>query len=194
LRIIDISRTVQEAPVYPGSENVKIEKISDTANGDECSISMICADSHMGTHADALSHFLPDSDVSIDKMNLELFCGHCRVLTVSQAFLITVDELRGKLEGTRKIILRTGGRSFLCEQAAMYLIDCGVKTVVTDALSVAPEGNEAEIHKILARGGAAIIENVILDEASDGDYMLFAFPIKYGGCDGAPVRAVLIAQ
>ena len=24
--------------------------------------------------------------------------------------------------------------------------------------------------------------------------LLFAFPVKYGGCDGAPVRAVLIGE
>ena len=34
----------------------------------------------------------------------------------------------------------------------------------------------------------------MLDETPDGDYLLFAFPMKYAGCDGAPVRAVLLAD
>jgi len=41
--------------------------------------------------------------------------------------------------------------------------------------------------------GLAVIENVVLDGVADGDYMLCAFPVKIGACDGAPVRAVLIS-
>ena len=47
---------------------------------------------------------------------------------------------------------------------------------------------------ILMEGGAAIVENAVLSGVPDGDYLIFAFPVKYGGCDGAPVRAVLICE
>ena len=69
---------------------------------------------------------------------------------------------------------------------------CGVKAILTDAVSVGPADNEAMIHTILMRGGVAIVENVTLDAVADGDYLLFAFPMKLGGADGAPVRAVLV--
>ena len=61
-------------------------------------------------------------------------------------------------------------------------------------LSVAPDDNERNIHELLMGGNVAVIENAVLDGVEDGDYLLFAFPVKYGGCDGAPVRAVLIAE
>ena len=149
------------------------------------------ATAHSGTHADAFSHFLPES-AGIDAMPLELYCGACRVLTVSGGGLIRIDDLRGKLSGAERIALRGGGNAFLCEEAAEYVAACGVKAILTDAVSVGPADNEAMIHTILMRGGVAIVENVTLDAVADGDYLLFAFPMKLGGADGAPVRAVLV--
>ena len=95
-------------------------------------------------------------------------------------------------EATARIALRGGGEAFLCEEAAEYVAACGVKAILTDAVSVGPADNEAMIHTILMRGGVAIVENVTLDAVADGDYLLFAFPMKLGGADGAPVRAVLV--
>ena len=51
-----------------------------------------------------------------------------------------------------------------------------------------------DIHLILMESGVAIVENAVLSGVPDGDYLIFAFPMKYGGCDGAPVRAVLICE
>ena len=193
MKIYDISRTAQEAPIYPGSEPIDIQKLRDMDQGGEYNDSRITAGSHMGTHADAFSHFLPGG-ASIDQMELEHYCGKCRVLTVPAGALITLDDIRGRLEGAKRLVFHTGGESYLCEEAAEYLAACGVQTVVTDALSVGPADNEAAIHGLLFSAGIAVVENAVLDGVEDGEYLLFAFPVKYGGCDGAPVRAVLIAD
>jgi arylformamidase len=194
MRIIDITRTIQEAPIYPGSEPVEITKTLDMANGDEYNESFIKAGCHMGTHADAFCHFLAESDVSIDKMPLESYCGNCRVISVPESELITLEDIRGRLEGAERIVLHTGGSTYLCEEAAEYIAACGVKLVVTDAWSVAPLDNEGAIHRIFAESGVAIVENTVLDGVEDGEYLIFAFPAKYGGSDGAPVRAVLVTR
>ena len=76
--------------------------------------------------------------------------------------------------------------------AAEYLASCAIQTVLTDAVSIAPQDNEAAVHSILMRAGIAILENAALDAVPDGDYLLFAFPLKIAGSDGAPVRAVLV--
>lgn len=190
MKIYDISRTLQEAPLYPGSAEPELYPI-ESVGGASCS--WIGADSHAGTHADAVSHFFPDG-TTIDAMPLENYCGPCRVLTVPGGGLITLDDLRGRLNGAQRLALHTGGDAYLCEQAAEYIVACGVLALVTDAVSVGPTDNEAMIHGILMNGGVAIIENAVLDHIADGDYLLFAFPIKYGGCDGAPVRAVLLGS
>jgi len=194
MKIIDITRTVQDAPLYHGGVQAVIAPLTSIRSGDDYNECLITAASHIGTHADAPTHYIDDDDRSIDKMGLDLYCGNCRVVSVPANTLIKVNDIRGKIEGVKKIVLHGGGKSYLCEEAAEYLIACGVHTIVTDALSVAPPDNERIVHEILMRAGAAIVENVILDEVPDGRYIIFAFPIKYGGLDGAPVRAVLVAQ
>ncbi len=193
MKIIDITRTLQEAPVYYKDEPAKFELVQSIENGDECNASVITACVHLGTHADAFSHYKADG-ATIDNMPLEHYCGKCRVITVPSDTLVKLSDIKGRLSGCERLVLRSGGTSFLCEQAAEYIAACGIKAVLTDAVSVAPDDNEKNIHDLLMDGNVAIIENVCLDGVEDGDYLLFAFPVKYGGCDGAPVRAVLVAE
>ena len=40
--------------------------------------------------------------------------------------------------------------------------------------------------------GICVLEGLNLSEVSPGSYYLFAAPVKLGGLEGAPVRAVLI--
>ncbi len=193
MKIIDITRTLQDAPVYYKDQPAKFELAQSIENGDECNASVITAGVHLGTHADAFSHYKADG-TTIDKMPLEHYCGKCRVLTVPGDSLIKVSDIKGRLSGCERLVLRSGGTGFLCEQAAEYIAACGIKALATDAVSVAPDDNEKSIHDLLTEGNVAVIENVCLDDVADGDYLLFAFPVKYGGCDGAPVRAVLIGE
>lgn len=194
MKIIDITRTAQQAPIYPGSEPIEIRQIMNINDGDEYNASLIVTGSHMGTHADAFSHYLKDSDVTIDKMPLENYCGPCRVITVPSDGLVTLDDIRGRLDGTHRLVLHGRETAYLCEEAAEYIAACGVKLLVTDALSVAPLDNEAAVHGILFDAGVAVIENAVLDDVEDGEYLIFAFPIKYEGIEAAPVRAVLITE
>lgn len=190
MRIIDITRTLQEAPCYSGDPQPVVERVSSIAEGDAATISRITANVHAGTHADAPMHFFL-SGASIDELPLENYCGPCRVITVPQDEMVKLSDIRGKFGGVERIALR-GGSAVLCEEAADYIAACGVKALVTEAVSVGPEDNEIVIHQTLLGAGVAVIENADLSGAEDGDYLLFAFPAKYGGCDGAPVRAVLL--
>ena len=191
MKIYDISRTAQSAPLYPGDSPIVIQ--TQPAGADGARTSLITAGSHAGTHADAFSHYLPGG-AAIDEMPLERYCGPCTVLTVPAAELVKLDDIRGRLDGAERLALRTGGKSYLCEEAAEYLAACGLKALVTDSVSVGPQNNEASVHAILMEAGVAIIENAVLDGVPDGRYLLFAFPVKLGGCDGAPVRAVLVGS
>jgi len=192
-KLIDITRTVQDAPLYPGSSPIDIERVFDMKKGAPFNASKITTGSHIGTHADAGCHFLKDNDVGIDRMELHRYYGPCRVVTVPEKSLITKSALEGKIDDCQRLVIHGGGNSYLAKDAADYIVEKGVLTVVTDAWSIAPLDNEAEIHAAIMAPGLAVIENVILDGVADGDYTLSAFPIKLGGCDGAPVRAVLIA-
>ena len=191
MRIYDISRRLQDAPVYPGDEPAQLRALSDLAQGDPCNTTQIIAGSHLGTHVDAPRHFLTEG-AAVDELPLAPYCGPCRLVSVRREGLIRQEDLMGRLAGAQRIALRTKGKAWLCEQSASYLAVCGVKLVVTDAPSIAPEDNEAEVHRILMRAGVGIVENAEFSGVADGDYLIFAFPVKIGGCDGAPVRAVLL--
>lgn len=194
MKIIDITRTVQDAPRYPGSPDPEFITLKSVAEGDEYNSCMVTAESHIGTHADAFCHFPAENDLSIGEMPLDNYCGACRVISVPADGLITLDDIRGRIDGAERIVIHGGGQAFLCEEAAEYIASCRIKLVVTDALSVAPLDNESSIHITLFRAGVAIVENAVLDGVEDGDYLIFAFPVKYAECDGAPVRAVLISR
>ena len=194
MKIIDITRTVQEAPLYPGSSPVVIERVSDIQKGAHANVSMITSGSHIGTHADAFSHFVKESDVGIDQMELSYYYGKCRVITVPDNCIITMEMLEGKFDNCERLVIHGDGHSYLSREAALYIVEKGVITIVTDALSVAPRDNEVEIHNIILGSKIAVVENVTLEGVADGDYTLCAFPVKYGDCDGAPVRAVLIEE
>lgn len=192
MRIIDISRGLMYAPVYPGDEQAKTVKITDVENGDVSGYSVITAGSHSATHADAFSHFIMGGK-TIDKMELDHYYGKCIVVTTPENMPVYKKDLEGKIEGYERIVLHTG-KGYLTKEAAQYLVEAGVKTVVTDYWSIAPLDNEKEIHEIILGNGIAAVENVVLDNVDDGEYILSAFPIKIEGCDGGFVRAVLIEE
>lgn len=195
MKIIDITRIAQDAPIYPGSSPIEIDRVFDMKKGAPFNASMITAGSHMGTHADAFCHFSKEDKVAaIEQMDLNLYYGPCRVITVAENTPITLDALKGRLDGCERVVIHGGGYSYLEKDAAEYIAGMGMKAIVTDAWSIAPLDNEEEIHNIIFGARLAVVENVILDHVTDGDYILCAFPTKLKGCDGAPVRAVLMTE
>lgn len=194
MKIIDITRGLQRAPIYPGSNPVSVERLFDMERGDAYNSSVVTAGSHMGTHADAYCHFLADSDVGIGEMELWRYYGACRVVETPRDALIEQSFIEPLLENCERLVLKTGGNSYFTEAAAGIVAARGIALVVTDALSVAPLDNEKAVHEILLRAGVAIVENAALEHVAPGDYTICAFPTKIDGCDGAPVRAVLLAE
>ena len=91
----------------------------------------------------------------------------------------------------RRVLFRGRGKTFLSYSAAIVLADSKVVLVGTDADSIAPPFDETNTHRTLARAGIAILENLNLDAIRAGEYDLCAFPIKLGGLEAAPCRAIL---
>ena len=193
MKLIDITRNLSEAPVYPGSFKTEVTRVNKISEGCDSNFSHIRTNTHAGTHVDATCHFV-DGGPSVEQMPLELYYGPCRVLTFPEKTILKKEDLEGKLGGIKKIAIHGGGFTYMDATAARYLIDCGITTILTDAWSVAPLDNEKQIHYMILAAGIALVENVILDHVADGDYCLMAFPAKFDGCDGAPVRAVLVEE
>jgi kynurenine formamidase len=212
-RVIDLSHRVDEdTQVYPGDPAVRLEPAT-TIAVDGVNVLNVHIGSHSGTHVDAPYHFIENGE-RIDTMDVRLFFGLAVVMDVrgkGPRERITVEDLRhyeGRLSEGVVAVLRTGwdehygtaryyDHPFLDRRAAQLIVDAGVRTVAIDALNVDetvlegphPEGYPAH-HLILGAGGV-IAENLTNLEAVDfPDPFLSLLPVRLGGSDGAPVRAV----
>ena len=192
LIIHDISRDTIITPVYDGDPETIAEQVRSIDNGDGCNLSKISMSVHSGTHIDAPLHFF-DEGSSIDQMRLNTFFGKCTVISVSG--ILTGEDMDRLLPYCKRRVLFHGeGKTFLSHSAAQVLAESRVALVGTDAPSIAPSFDEARTHYELARAGIAVLENLNLSAIDDGEYELCAFPVRLGGLEAAPCRAIILEQ
>lgn len=190
--IHDISRDTITTPVYDGDPETKIESIRSIENGDEYNLSLLSMSVHSGTHIDAPLHYF-ESGSSVDKIRLNTFFGKCTVISVSG--VLTGEDMERLLPYCKRRVLFHGeGKTFISHSAAIVLASSRVVLVGTDAQSIAPPFDEDRTHRELARAGIAILENLNLSAINDGEYDLCAFPLKLGGLEAAPCRAIIFEQ
>lgn len=160
---------------------------------------------HTGAHADAFSHVLEEG-TPIDKMRLETYLGPASLLTLKGRSTIDAASLEGVLQAAPQRLLVRGNPgidpdrfpatfAYFEEEAARAICGAGVVLVGTDAPSVDRVDSKAlTVHKIFARSGTSILENLNFKDVPDGNYELVALPLKIAGGDAAPVRAILIQR
>ena len=127
----------------------------------------------------------------MDELELSLFFGECTVITVDG--ILTGSDMEEILKVCKsRILLKGSSKAFLSQSAAFVLADSKIKLIGTDANSIATENDEQTVHKELLIKEIPIIEGLDLNNVDDGHYILSAFPLKLGGLEASPVRAVLI--
>ncbi len=187
--IHDISRDTLTAPVYDGDPETEVTALK-SIDGDGYNLSAISMSVHAGTHIDAPLHFSGDGK-AIDQLRLNTFYGKCTVITVEG--ILTGDDMERLLPYCKRRILFHGeGETYLSQSAAIVLADSDVVLVGTDADSIAPPFDEMKPHLELARAGISVLESLNLSAIDDGEYDLCAFPVKLGGLEAAPCRAILL--
>ncbi len=192
MKILDISRELLSAPVYPGDRAPTVTRVTDAGLGDIATVSEISACLHNGTHLDAPCHFFPDAD-DITAYPLDTVCGECFVVEASG--VLTGEEMERILSlrvGIERLLLKGGAT--LSQSAAFVLCDAGIKLIGVEGTSVAVASETAVVHRKLLAEPIAILENLDLSDAAEGWYLLFAAPIKIDHADGAPVRALLLER
>ena len=192
MKIIDISRELLSAPVYPGDRAPVVTHVSDTLLGDAATVSEISACLHNGTHLDAPCHFFPGAD-DVTAYPLDTLCGECFVAEASG--ILTGEEMEKLLArrvGIERLLLK--GDATLSQSAAFALCDAGLRLVGVEGTSVAAAAETAVVHRKLLAEPIAVLENLDLSSVSEGWYLLFAAPVKIAGADGAPVRALLLER
>lgn len=84
--------------------------------------------------------------------------------------------------------------AYLTAACARYLVDIGIKTIGTNAISIGALDEEYEVHHSLLDAGIAVIEGLEMPDVEAGDYFLVCLPLKIANGDGGPARAVLIKE
>lgn len=208
MRVIDIS--VPNGPgqhVYPGDPEPRVDAVRRIAGGDVCNLSLLTMGSHTGTHVDAPFHFLADGarlgEVPFDRM-------------VGPAL---VAELRGRAAVDRRaladvplrdgdiLLCRTDNSwrwaapefqrdfTYVTEDAAELLVERGVRAIGIDYLSIERFGSTTfPVHRRLLGAGVFVIEGLDLRAVEPGRYTLVCLPLRFPDLDGAPARAILLAD
>lgn len=206
MKIYDISMEVHhDMPVYKGKDakrpNFSIDSDFNTGSAYETRLDI---NMHTGTHLDRPLHMIPGGDI-LDTLRLEQVITTCKVFDFTDVDVkITKEDLVKKeiVEGDF-IILKTKNSIidilekefiYLDKTGAQYLRDKKIKGVGIDALGIEHSQPDHESHILLLSNDIVILEGLRLKDILEGEYLLFAAPIKIVGVEAAPVRAVLVEQ
>lgn len=211
MRIHDISVPISPGvtPVYPGDPGIEIESWAALARGDAANVSMLHFGAHTGTHVDAPAHFIRDAP-GLPEINLDALIGPTRVVEIpADAFAVDAAHVAASdLGGVERVLFKTRNSNFwehplgrfredftyITPDAARALVDCGVRLVGTDYLSIEKfKSEDFATHIALLSNGVVILEGLDLRGVAAGTYELICLPLKIvgGSGDGAPCRAVL---
>lgn len=204
MRILyDLSPPISPAlAVWPGDTPPTREVLLDLARGDSVTLSTLRTTVHLGSHADAPSHYgLNAPDMA--ECALGRFVGLCEVVRVAATpgGAVTPEMLPVTFRAPR-VLLATGTHpdrrvlngdfASLAPGAVDRLHAAGIILVGTDAPSVDPlDSKELPAHHRFLAHGMYILEGLVLDGVPPGVYELIALPLRLVGFDGSPVRAVL---
>jgi len=206
---IDATATLDPAttPIYAGDAPMKFEFLHDMRKGDAFTLSAYSMGAHSGTHVDAPMHFVREGG-SIEQIPLTALIGPARVIDIPESVqAIDANELnKHDWRGAPRVLFRTRSAvrgwmsdptfhrdfAYIAPDAAKQLADAGVQLVGIDYISAEQFGAAAPLtHRTLLGRNIPIVEGLALDHVAPGDYDLIVLPIKVGGHEGAPARAVL---
>ncbi|HEY2852037.1 MAG TPA: cyclase family protein [Gemmatimonadaceae bacterium] len=206
---IDVTTTLDSSttPVYQGDAPMSFAFLKDMRRGDPLTLSAYSLGAHSGTHVDAPMHFIAGG-ASVDQIPIDRLIGPARVIEIADDVqAIDAAELaKHDWRGAPRVLFRTRSSirgwmsqpnfhrdfAYIAADAAQLLADANVQLVGIDYLSAEQFAAPApRAHQILLGKGIPIVEGLSLVSVHAGDYDLIVLPMKVGGHEGAPARAVL---
>jgi arylformamidase len=189
MRIYDITQEVFGGQVYPGDPSPSFERVLKLAEGAPCNLTSFSMGAHNATHMDAPYHFY-ENGKTIEQLDLTRCVGPCTVMDLSE--YPTEEALREALEACQKRILLKGDCIVTLDLARIFN-QLGFLLVGVESQSVGPVEAPKPVHLELLGKDVILLEGIVLKEVAAGDYFLCAAPLKLGGSDGAPCRAILLS-
>lgn len=178
--IYDITQEYFSGKVYPGDPRPAYRRIKSFDAGDQSTVTEVTMQVHAATHMDAPIHRVKGGK-GIDEIPLSFCIGECAVIDGNDLQAVRACTLpRILLKNCSAIDVTTA--EMLCKK--------GVMLVGVEGESI----GDFAVHRILLENEIAVLEGAVLRAVPAGEYFLFAAPVPFGGCDGAPVRAVLMTM
>jgi len=208
MRIYDVSVPIRSGMVvWPGDAEVVVETVRSQADGSRANVSAARLGLHTGTHVDAPCHFITGA-ASMDALALDVLIGPAWVADMGEVAAISAEDLAraGVPTGTERLLLKTPNSALwdrpefcpdfahLTPDAARWVVEQGIRLVGVDYLSVEAFTGDGTTHEILLEAGVAVVEGLNLADVAQGWYEMYCLPLKVLGGDGAPARAVLVAE
>lgn len=188
MKIYDITQELFSCEVYPGDTPPSMLPVLRIFDGAECNLSDMNLCLHNGTHIDAPFHFVSDGKTT-DEIDLEKCLGNALVREFSG--LITADDAQKLLAGAPERLLIKGITEISVE-AAIVFAQSGLKFIGVEPQSLSGNESAVDVHRLLLSAEIVIAEGLVLANVPEGEYFLSALPLKLGGADGSPCRAVLV--
>jgi arylformamidase len=205
MSIIDISRTLRsDIAVWPGDTPFDLAVTLDRRAGAAVNLTTLTVSAHTGTHVDAPFHFTDDG-LRLDEVDLRPYWGPAHVVTVRRsAGPLTPADFDGvDWSGVERLLVHSEVSAldpavfpqeyvYPTPELADFLGGLGIILYGADSPSMdSVDSKDLPGHHALLRNNIAILEGLALGQAPDGLYELVALPLKIGGGDGSPVRALL---
>lgn len=200
---IDISQRLDEKlAVWPGDTPFSYRIGWSMEESGSVNVGLLAMSTHSGTHIDAPFHFDNEGTRVID-LDINVYIGPARVIHLLDVTSIGVKELsKYELTGVSRLLIYTGSWQNRANfpdwiphfepEAAIYLSSLGIRLIGIDLPSVDPlDSKNLLAHHELNRHGIHILEGLVLDTISEGNYELAALPLPIVNGDGSPVRAVI---
>ncbi|MBQ2699570.1 MAG: cyclase family protein [Clostridia bacterium] len=197
MKIVDISQEVFTCQVYPGDPGPERAVLSSIEKGDLYNLTALSLCAHNGTHIDAPFHFLKDGK-TVDALCLEAFIGpayvaeHQGPVTGDDAIQMLEKAKQQDSQAARRILIK--GEAVVTQEAAQVFAANKLLLLGNESQTVGPEDGPMAVHLTLLGAEVVLLEGIRLAEVTEGVYFLNAAPLNLSGADGAPCRAVLIAQ
>ena len=197
MKIYDISQEVFSCKVFPGDPAPQRQVLSSMETGALYNLTAISMCAHNGTHVDAPFHFIKDGN-TVDAIPIEAVVGMAYV--AEHQGIVTGDDAASMLakakalnpEAAKRMLIK--GAAVVSEDAAKVFAASGMLLVGNESQTVGPEDAPMAVHHILLGANMILLEGIRLAAVPEGVYLLNAAPLNLAGADGAPCRALLIAE
>ncbi len=193
MRTIDISQELLSCNVYDGDPTPKITKLADMEKGEIYNLSAVSLCVHNGTHIDAPSHFIKDG-ATVDKIPLEALVGRCFVAQrngyITAADAEEIYDIAKEKNAEKRILIK--GDVTVTEAAAKVFAQKKILLLGNEGQTVGPKDSPMAVHLPLLGAGVILLEGIILNDVTEGVYLLNAAPLNIKGGEGSPCRAWLM--